>query len=189
MIANNEAGELWKPISGWEEMYAVSTLGRVKSFARAFPIYFKRWNVHTMRHKAEKILKGTGWPYPRVELKAAHHFLWIHIHRLVAEAFIPNPEGKPCVNHKDGNKKNNHISNLEWCSYAENAHHARDVLLVEFNPRPLVGEQCGFSKLKERDVLDIREIEGQTHRSIAKMFGVNRSLIGLIRSRKIWAHI
>ena len=58
-------------------------------------------------------------------LKKGHSIL---VHRAVAKAFIPNPQGKPCVNHKDGNKLNNHVSNLEWVTYSENERHSYDVL-------------------------------------------------------------
>ena len=73
------------------------------------------------------------------------------VHRLVAEAFIPNPENKPCVNHIDGNKLNNHISNLEWCTYSENQQHAYSTGL-----RSAKGERNGMSKLTTKDVEFIR---------------------------------
>lgn len=66
--------------------------------------------------------------YPRVTLSVDRVKRQISVHRLVALLYIPNPENKPCVNHKDGNKQNSHVSNLEWVTYSENEVHARQVL-------------------------------------------------------------
>ena len=73
------------------------------------------------------------------------------VHRLIAEAFIPNPENKPCVNHIDGNKQNNCAENLEWCSHSENMKHA-----YKHNLRSAKGEGNGMSKLTKNDVDFIR---------------------------------
>lgn len=74
------------------------------------------------------------------------------IHRIVANCFIPNPLNKPCVNHIDGNKKNNHVSNLEWCTYSENMKHAVDTGLYT----AVKGERNGQSKLTKADIEFIR---------------------------------
>lgn len=75
-----------------------------------------------------------------------------YIHRLMAEHFIDNPDNKPLVNHIDGNKSNNTISNLEWCTLSENMQHAsRTGLLAD-------GERCHFSKLTAKDVIEIRHL-------------------------------
>jgi hypothetical protein len=68
------------------------------------------------------------WGYPVVDLLKHNKRVKYPIHRLVALAFIPNPLDKPCVNHLDGNKLNNHVDNLEWCTYSENEKHSHDVL-------------------------------------------------------------
>ena len=96
--------EIWKPVVGYEGLYEVSNLGNVKS------LNYKRRNVI-------RVLKaGTGsGGYKHIELhknSKPKHFL---IHRLVAQAFIPNPNNYPEVNHKDENKQNNCVDNLEWC--------------------------------------------------------------------------
>lgn len=106
--------EVWKPIQGYEDRYAVSSLGRVCSFP-------------TQRRKYAKILKNKltkdGY-YETALVGDGCKYKYVRTHRLVASAFIPNPDDKPEVNHIDGNKLNNAVSNLEWVTSSENQKHA-----------------------------------------------------------------
>ena len=112
--------EEWKPIMGYQNKYMVSNYGRIKSVARDV-------NNHTgIIHKPERILscrKDTKG-YMRVYLDDNKKTKFVPIHRLVALAFIPNEFNKPQVNHIDGVKTNNMVSNLEWCTNQENQTHA-----------------------------------------------------------------
>lgn len=87
--------------------------------------------------------------YASVRLPGKNHL----VHRLVALAFIPNPDSKPQVNHKDGNKRNNNVSNLEWVTAEENMKHAGDVGLIWGNK---YGEKSKFTEQGETIVLNIR---------------------------------
>lgn len=109
------------------------------------------------------------------------------IHRLVAKAFIPNPENKPQINHKDGNKQNNNYTNLEWVNQKENMNHAKKNNL--FNP--VIGENHYKSKLKEHQVRKIKRLlkSKMKHGEIAKLFGVCRQSIGSIKNNISWRHI
>lgn len=109
------------------------------------------------------------------------------LHRLVASLFIPNPENKPQINHIDGNKKNNFVDNLEWCTASENGLHAFKTGLRT----PVRGEKCGASKLTEKDVLEIRQMgkDGFMHKDIAKKYGMGVSTITHILLRNLWKHI
>lgn len=101
--------EEWKDIKGYESLYQVSNLGRIKSL---------NYN-HTKKEKIMS-LENNKSGYLRVALhlrKKQRHYL---VHRLVAEAFIPNPNNYACINHKDENKQNNNIDNLEWCTHKYN---------------------------------------------------------------------
>lgn len=112
--------EIWKDIKGYEGYYQVSNLGRVKSLARI--VYDDKGNKHPTK---EKILVGgksyKGYRY--VGLNKDGLYKRKAVHRLVAEHFIPNPENKPCVNHKDEVKTNNCVDNLEWLTHKENANY------------------------------------------------------------------
>ena len=102
--------EEWKPVDGFED-YEVSNLGNVKSL-----------NYH--RTGVEKVLKpGTYRGYLRVCLCRNGKHKWLYVHRLVASAFLPNPEGLPEVNHKDEDKTNNIVNNIEWCSRSYNTNY------------------------------------------------------------------
>lgn len=110
--------EIWKPIKGLEDRFMISNSGRVKSIARFNGKYLVK----------ERIMKTkiTQYGYQAINLwdgKTRRCFL---LHRLVAEAFVPNPLNKPVIDHLDGNKLNNNYNNLEWVSSAENNQRAYD---------------------------------------------------------------
>ena len=113
--------EIWKDIEGYKGFYRISNLGRVKSLKRLV----KR-NDGTVQKVREHILrlhiKDNG--YCQVELRKNSKGKHLLVHRLVAEAFLSNPQNKEQVNHKDGNKLNNNVNNLEWVTCSENAVHA-----------------------------------------------------------------
>jgi hypothetical protein len=131
-----------------------------------------------------KILKhinddcGTG--YFRIKLRGKRK----NIHRLLAEAFIPNPDNLPMVNHKDGNKKNNSLSNLEWCDGLHNMRHAKEHgLLVK-------GRQVHTNILDEVQVLTISSCIGSIkQKDLAKYFKVSESAIQMIASKRNWKHL
>lgn len=114
--------ERWKDIKETKGVYQISSKGRVKRVGK-YSNQFTSWYD-------EKILKPAIHErgYLFVQLSINKKILRRYIHRLVAEAFIPNPENKKTVNHKDGNKKNNCVENLEWCTYLENNTHAYEKL-------------------------------------------------------------
>lgn len=109
--------EIWKDIKGYEGLYQVSNYGKIKSLSR----HIIRINGNYLIDK-DKLLKQKKNPkgYVSVSLCKKGVIKYRMIHRLVAEAFIPNPNNYPCVNHKNENKVDNRLENLEWCSYTYN---------------------------------------------------------------------
>jgi hypothetical protein len=116
MEKNNTQEEEWKAIAECNGQYYVSSWGRVKSFKHGKERILKHW-----------IVKG----YVFVQLSKNNKQKSVSIHRLVANAFIMNPLKKTSVNHKDGNKTNNCIDNLEWMTHKENIQHAWDTGLFK----------------------------------------------------------
>lgn len=109
----NEIKEEWRDIQGYDGIYQVSNLGRVKSLSRI---------NYANHHQKERILVPVdhGKIYLFVHLSKGKKVKQTLIHRLVANAFLPNPDNKPQVNHLDEDKTNNRVDNLEWCTSQEN---------------------------------------------------------------------
>ena len=105
--------EVWKPIKGYEGLYEVSNLGRVKSTERRGAYGLKE------NGRIRSLGERNGYRY--IALCKDGKYKKQYVHRLVAQAFIPNPENLPCVNHKDESKGNNRVDNLEWCTYRYNS--------------------------------------------------------------------
>lgn len=137
--------EIWKPVVGWEGRYEVSSLGRVRSIST-------KWHRGIIR---KFHIRGTG--YYHVTFTRGNKSYNFYVHRLVAQAFIPNPENKPEVNHKDGNKLNNTVENLEWATYTENILHSYHVLGNDLKKNQKVKVRCletneVFTSIKEASI-------------------------------------
>ena len=120
--------EQWKPIEGTDNDYEVSNLGRVRSMKQYYGVI--------------------GRIMPQTIQRSGYHYVMLHVnnkptcrrvHRLVAKAFIPNPDNLPEINHIDGNKDNNQVSNLEWCTRSHNVKHSFDTGLKQ--PHHLTNEE------------------------------------------------
>jgi hypothetical protein len=105
------------------------------------------------------------------------------VHRLIAETLLPNPDNKPQVNHKNGNKLDNRIENLEWNTRSENQKHS-----IQIGLRTTNGEKNSQSKLTEQDVLYIRNSK-ENGSILDKKFNISRSTICDIRKNRSWTHV
>ena len=149
--------------------YAVASTGTVVRLATR----------RVMRYNLNK--KG----YPQLDVGRT-----MRVHRLIATTYLPNPNDLPQVNHIDGDKTNNSVSNLEWCDNTHNMQHAvtNNLLRTAANKASSTGSLNNQSKLTEEDVLAIRTYTG-TQASIAARYGVSRSTVSHILNRKTWTHI
>lgn len=172
--------EEWKDIEGFEGMYQVSNLGRVKSLAR-----FKR--------KTDRLVKGNPNKqlYLQVQLyKDRKRYVYL-VHRLVMQAFEPidNPT-EMAVNHKDFNVQNNTLGNLEWCTTAENNQHYWDNADLTQRAYTPQGEIHHLAKLTENGVREIRRLYFNdivtNYSEIARIIGVSEGTVRGVINGKIW---
>ena len=177
--------EIWKDIVGYEGLYKVSNLGRVKSLSRNF------WNGVNWWKSKEKILKNNILSnYCIVYLYKNKKRKTKQVHRLVAQAFISNFNNKPEVNHIDGDKENNIVDNLEWCTHKENIQHAFKTGLK--NSKHRQGTKSNLSKLNEKQVRIIKWLLNNsdlTQREIGEIFNVKVPCISNIKNNKTWKQL
>jgi hypothetical protein len=171
--------EVWKSVPGFENFYEVSNTGFVRSLPR-----FARTRGNGLRTVASTILKTftAGCGYCAVGLAVKGQVSKRYVHRLVASAFIENPCGLPEVNHKDSNKSNNAVTNLEWISRQGNEDHKVK------SGRSLRGDDSVHSKLTSKEVAEIRVAlqSGESQKSIARRYSVAQTSICRINVGKSW---
>lgn len=158
--------EEWKDIIGYEGVYQISNLGRVKSLPRIIQSSNKG-HVYTKRVFPRFLHPNIdAFGYLNVNLYKGKKCLTKKIHRLVAEHFIPNPNGYNVINHKDENKTNNVVTNLEWCTQDYNVHYGTGLL------RRAIAFGTPVTAIKEGKTFGFYSI-----RQAARETGVSREII------------
>lgn len=185
--------EIWKPVIGYEGLYEVSNLGKFKSIDRVVYQYKSRTGTGIKKGKLLKPWQSKGYFYIKLCKPDCKEKTTL-LHRVVAIAFLSNPHNLPEVNHKDGDKRNNSVSNLEWCSSQYNSKHAVENGLAN----PPKGENHANSVLTEKIVIQIRSIykkngteyrKKYSYRKIGKMFNISPVTVGWVINRKTWNHV
>ncbi len=198
---DNIEGEVWKDIIGYEKFYQISNKGRIKTKPHS------RWYASDFNHPERKMReKKYDWmikkqtdnvynskkypnrkPYKLCFLRGEIEDHQAQVHRIVAIHFVPNPENKPQVNHKNGIRWDNSEENLEWNTKVENERHAWAVLKRQSTK----GEKHGKAKLKETDIPVIRKllVEGVSMYMVAKRYSVAHATIWHIAKGRAWRHV
>lgn len=122
MTIENLPGEEWRPVVGWESLYEVSNMGRIRSFPRVCWNGKVEWTMPSRIMHDYHAFKGYRYVTLNTGLKPVNRL----VHQVVLAAFVPADPLRKVVNHKDGNKVNNRLDNLEWCTVKENIQHAYD---------------------------------------------------------------
>ncbi len=180
-----ENQEVWKSVIGYEGLYEISNYGRLKALAKI--VESPDWGHRALKKRKERILKchiSNG--YVRVQLSInKNNTKELPVHRLVAQAFIPNPENKLEVNHINCIKHDNRVENLEWCTSLENKKHARKMGLLKGR----VGEDHPHTTLKNEQVIEIYLNDNLSCYNLSKIYSTSQSTIVNIKRGKTWQHI
>ncbi len=176
-----------RDIAGYEGSYGVTEDGRVWSYPKMWLSGFGRRCSHQGRFLT--LFHHSGG-YLSVALSRDGQTRLRFVHRLVAQAYIPNPQHLPEVNHIDANKKNNHRSNLEWNTRLQNAKHAKRHNLYKHEPAR--GERHPDAKLTDSKVKEIRRLWDADEVSLGDLiarYGLSKSSLSAVCNRRTWTHL
>lgn len=174
--------EIWEDIPNYQNFYQANPCGLIKSLPKSLRV------KNGFRVTKELIIANTnnGNGYLVCSLSKNTKRKSILLHRIIAMTFIPNPNNLPEVNHKDGNKNNNHVDNLEWCARQENIDHSWDKKLTN-----CIGEKHHNSKLNNQKVKEIRDkysLGNYSYSKLAKEYETGLFNIRNIVKRHTWNH-
>lgn len=176
--------EQWIDVKGYEGYYQISDLGRVRALERTIIDINKK-----PRNRSGRILRvhPGGDRYLNVRLCKNGITKNYRVHRLVAIAFLPNPDNLPVVNHLDADILNNTPSNLEWCTTADNNWHT--VAMGRRNDT--IGSKHHFSIITEKQAEAILLLgrAGMSRKDIAEAFGISRGIVKNVQNGNTWKHI
>lgn len=176
--------EIWIPVVGYEGFYEVSNAGRVRSIERK-GLYRGRWKDTEMLFRAKDMKVSTtktGYCYLALKLPNEKSIKYL-LHRIVMRAFVgASTADRPQVNHIDGDKANNNLSNLEYCSSQENLLHLTRVL------KRKIGGSGGYSKLTEDQAKAVIS-DKRTLKAIGDEYGISLQAVWYIQKGKNWAHL
>lgn len=158
--------EVWKQVVGYEGYYEVSDHGRVRSVDRT--VKCRGIGMRSLESKMRPAQKrANGYLFVSLCKNGTHKML--SIHRLVAEAFIPNPDNLPYVNHKDETKTNNNVDNLEWCTASYNATYGTSKLRAsDKRAKPVAIIMYGREIARFRCARDAEHLTGINHCNISQ---------------------
>ena len=181
--------EVWKSVKGFEGLYEVSNLGNIRSLDRIEIMQMKNETIRK-RTKKGRILKlfldGKG-NYLQTNLSISGKHKMVLAHRVVATAFLPNPENLPEVNHKDENKTNNSVENLEWCDHKYNNNYGSK----KFQTRGTRNPQNKFTEEMIRDIKQnyIPYDEKFGAKAFQKKYGISLTHICAIAKGRTWGYL
>ena len=167
--------EIWEDIPNYEGLYQASNLGRIRSVDRYKEVIIKNQYGEYKRTKFFKsyVLKQqTYMGYKCVQLHINGKYKWEKVHRLVAKAFVPNPENKPQVNHIDGNKSNNNVSNLKWTTFNSvmKEHHKNGVYKNNRSIRIKLIDDLNFNEIEFKSMAEaalyLQSIDPEKYKNI-----------------------
>lgn len=171
--------EIWKDIKGYEGIYQVSNYGKIRSLDRIDKIN----HFHKGRILKPASIKG----YLHVNLSVDGNINDVAIHRVVAETFIPNPHNLPQINHKDENKQNNMVTNLEFCTPKHNVNYGTRTIRASISQS---GEKSHKHKLTQKEVEEIKSIYKRkskdfNQKKLAQKYNVSfQEISNIIRGKK-----
>lgn len=173
--------EIWKPIKNYEELYEVSSFGRIKSLA-------KKWSNGSKDETLMKLSPTCKGGYVSVGLRKNGVKKTHSVHVLVGRHYVDNPYNLPEINHKDFDRTNNKADNLEWSTHGDNIRYS----YKQGNRTGARGESSPVAKHTAANVLEIRRLYeegGYSFKKLADLYNSKPTTISAIIGRKSWAHI